>query len=303
MVIQRRPRWPRARCSRANPTFCGDRGSRNWSDRASRPILVGGRPTVRKRARIPLSPPDPHDHLVLLRYPEPIHVTHDQQWRIFQRQGILLELGERGVEVLPLTLIFPAEVIALPYVGPTLATRGLGRTAFKCVPLARGVGICRGGLVQHSAKIDEMGLRRRPFFQFGGFPLSDEFIWCQFGWPREPDSAYRSSCINTETAKQVNPSKRFHTAQRLFPRWVVTVWSELRSCVNRQIEATSVCNVGLSDHQGRKRTCHLSRANLNFSATRSNRLGSNSLPPILTRSVFLPSNRSILVERPQPQSA
>ena len=44
------------------------------------------------------------------------------------------------------------------------------------LPFARRIGVGRRRFVQQPAKVDEMGMRRRPFFEFGSLPFSDELI-------------------------------------------------------------------------------------------------------------------------------
>jgi hypothetical protein len=107
---------------------------------------------------------------------EPVHIADDQQRRVFQSQGILLKLGEGGIQVLSLALGFPAKVIPLPYVCPALAAGGFGGAALERVPLARWIGVRGRRFVQQPAQVNKMGMGRRPFFQFGGLPFSDELI-------------------------------------------------------------------------------------------------------------------------------
>ena len=68
-----------------------------------------------------------------------VEVADDQQRRIFESESILLKLPECGVQVLALPFIFPAEVAALPDVGPTLAATCLRGAALKAVEITRGL--------------------------------------------------------------------------------------------------------------------------------------------------------------------
>nr|WP_240790283.1 hypothetical protein [Rhodobacter sp. SY28-1] len=52
-----------------------------------------------------------------------VHVGHNQQRRVFQRDSVLLKLGEGGVQVLALALVFPGEAVLAPDIGPAFATR------------------------------------------------------------------------------------------------------------------------------------------------------------------------------------
>ena len=79
-----------------------------------------------------------------------IEVADDQQGRIFEGESILLELPECGVQVLALAFIFPAEVAALPDVGPTLAATCLRSTALKAVEITRGSACAGDGAITES---------------------------------------------------------------------------------------------------------------------------------------------------------
>ena len=68
--------------------------------------------------------------------PEPLHVRDDQQRRVLQRQRVQAELAEGGVEVRPLALVLPCEVVALPDIGPAVAARVLAGAPLEAVRLA-----------------------------------------------------------------------------------------------------------------------------------------------------------------------
>ena len=72
---------------------------------------------------------------------EPQHVGDDQQRRILQRQRVLPELSERRVEIGPLALVFPGEVMPLPHVCPAVAAGLLARAPLEAVRLAGRVGL------------------------------------------------------------------------------------------------------------------------------------------------------------------
>ena len=108
--------------------------------------------------------------------PEPHHVGHDQQRRVLQRQRVLPELVERRVEVGAPPLVFPGEVVALPDVGPAVAAGVPARSSLEAVRLTRRVGIGRRRLVQQTAQVDEVLLRRRALLQLRGPPLRDELV-------------------------------------------------------------------------------------------------------------------------------
>ena len=52
---------------------------------------------------------------------EAVEVADDQQRRVLQRLAAIAGAAECGVEVLVLALVLPAEVAALPDVGPAFA--------------------------------------------------------------------------------------------------------------------------------------------------------------------------------------
>jgi hypothetical protein len=92
---------------------------------------------------------------------EAVEIADDKERRVLQREGVLLELREGGVQVFPLALVFPSEMAALPNVGPTLAPGRLSRAALEGEPIAGGVGIGWRWFAKHGAQVIEMRLRRR----------------------------------------------------------------------------------------------------------------------------------------------
>ena len=108
--------------------------------------------------------------------PEPLHVGDDQQRRVLQRQRVRPELPECGVEVFPLPLVLPGEVVALPDVGPAVAAGVLASAPLEAVSLAARVGLGWRRLAEQPAQIDEVLLRGRAFLQLGGAPLVDELV-------------------------------------------------------------------------------------------------------------------------------
>ncbi|MEZ4572745.1 MAG: hypothetical protein R2849_20995 [Thermomicrobiales bacterium] len=71
-------------------------------------------------------------------------------------------------------LVLPGEVIAVPDVGEALAAAGLGDAALEGVEGPFAIGLSRGLHPERPAEVDEMLLRRRPFFQAGVAPLGLE---------------------------------------------------------------------------------------------------------------------------------
>ena len=96
--------------------------------------------------------------------------------RVLERQRVLPELLEGGVEIGAPSLVFPGEVVALPDVRPVVAARVLARASLEAVPLAGRIGLDRRRLAQQPAQVDEVLLRGRALLQLGGPPLGDELV-------------------------------------------------------------------------------------------------------------------------------
>ena len=60
-----------------------------------------------------------------------VHVAHHQQRRVFQVGAVFEKLVIGGVEVFLFALVFPAEEIFFPDIGPAFAAAVLGRAFFK----------------------------------------------------------------------------------------------------------------------------------------------------------------------------
>ena len=112
---------------------------------------------------------------------EPAHVRDDQQGRIFQRERVLPQLVERGVEVRTLPLVLPGEAVTLPHVRPTFATGVLERATLEAVVITLGIGLGRSRFAQQPAQVDEVLLRRGALLQLRGVPLRNELIRNHFG--------------------------------------------------------------------------------------------------------------------------
>src|SRR5207245_991776 len=105
---------------------------------------------------------------------EAIHVADNQERRVFQRDGIALQLREGGIQVFALALVFPTEAAALPDVGPALSAGRFRRALLEGVPFALRVGIARRALTQNGAQVVEMRLRGRALGQLRGLPFVNE---------------------------------------------------------------------------------------------------------------------------------
>ena len=111
--------------------------------------------------------------------PEPAHVRDDQERRVLQRERVLPELVERGVQVGVLPLVLPGEAVPLPHVRPPRPAGVLMRSALEAVVVALGVGLRRRGFPEQPAQVDEVLLRRGALLQLRGLPLGDELVWGQ----------------------------------------------------------------------------------------------------------------------------
>lgn len=107
---------------------------------------------------------------------EAIEIAHDQERRIVERLAIAKELLVRGVEVLVLPLVFPAELLIEPDIGPTLAIVGRVDAFLKREPFARRINIGGLGMIEQFAQIEEVLLIGAAFRKVGGLPFGDELV-------------------------------------------------------------------------------------------------------------------------------
>ena len=82
-------------------------------------------------------------------------VADDKQRRVVELQGVVGELLEGGAEVAAWLLVFPAEVLALPDVGPAIAAGRFSGAALETVIFR----VARLGDGKQVAEVVEMGLR------------------------------------------------------------------------------------------------------------------------------------------------
>ena len=83
--------------------------------------------------------------------PEPAHVRDDQERRVLQRERVLPQLVERGVEVGVLPLVLPGEAVPLPHVRPARSAGVLVRSPLEAVVVALGVVLGRRGFAEQPA--------------------------------------------------------------------------------------------------------------------------------------------------------
>ena len=155
---------------------------------------------------------------------EPHHVRDDQQRRVLQRQRVLPELIEGGVEIGVLALVLPREAVPLPHVGPAVAAGVLARASLEAVVPAGGVGLGRRRLAEQPAQIDEMLLRRGALLQLRRPPLGDELTGCHVIEITGASSSWRDSEVfrrragltaKSDSARSTLPALLPHRGARL----------------------------------------------------------------------------------------
>jgi hypothetical protein len=100
-------------------------------------------------------------------------VADDEQRRVVELQGVVGELLQGGVEVAARLLVLPAEVAALPDVGPAVPSASLPGAALEAVV----VGVARLVDAEQVAKVVKMSLRAGAFGDEAGVVLSDARDW------------------------------------------------------------------------------------------------------------------------------
>jgi len=117
-----------------------------------------------------------------------VQVADDEEERVGERVAVKEELVIGVVQILVLTLVFPAEEILFPDIGEAIAAAVLFRALFKAKVFARGIGLGGRGMAQHAAQVQEMLLRGGAFLELDFSPLGDEFRGVQrflpTGWGR-----------------------------------------------------------------------------------------------------------------------
>lgn len=99
-------------------------------------------------------------------------VADDEQRRVFKLQGVVGELLEGGAQVAAGFLVFPAEMAALPDVGPAVARAGFLGAALETVV----VRIAWLGDAEQVAEVVEMCLCPGAFGELVVFPEGDEMF-------------------------------------------------------------------------------------------------------------------------------
>ena len=83
-------------------------------------------------------------------------IARHQQWRVLQVSLIAHKLCVGRTQALVLALVLPAEVSALPHIGPTVAATYLLSASVKRIELAVRIDFGGRRLVQNPTKIKKM---------------------------------------------------------------------------------------------------------------------------------------------------
>lgn len=116
---------------------------------------------------------------------ETVQVADDQQRRVFEGFAVEQQLVVGGYQVLVLAFVLPAEVAALPDVGPAVAAAGLADAALEGVEGSLGIGRGRLVLAQQFADVEKVLLAGAAFGEVGPLPLGDKVLWGHARLPEE----------------------------------------------------------------------------------------------------------------------
>jgi hypothetical protein len=105
-----------------------------------------------------------------------VHVGHDQQWGVFQRDAVLQELRERGFQVFATAFVFPREMALAPDVCPAVAATRLAGALFEGEPLPRGISRNRINHAEQFAQVIEMALGGGPLLEFNVAPFRQKLV-------------------------------------------------------------------------------------------------------------------------------
>jgi hypothetical protein len=90
---------------------------------------------------------------------DPVVIGNDQQRRVVQRLGVLLELAQRLLQILVRSLVLPGEMILEPNIGKTRATAGFADAALEGEKVTFRIERLRFGVTNEIAEIEKMRLR------------------------------------------------------------------------------------------------------------------------------------------------
>ena len=132
-----------------------------------------------------------------------VAVADDEQRRVVERQGVGHQLLEGGAEIAAGALVLPAEVAALPDIGPAMPGAGARGAALEAVV----VGIVGRLDAEHGAQVEEKWLRAGAFGERVVTPSGDELGGCHGGSHGAifAEIAARCSCCSHPATMQGNP--------------------------------------------------------------------------------------------------
>jgi hypothetical protein len=107
---------------------------------------------------------------------DPVGVGDDEKRGRAEGLGIAEKLGKGGFQVLALALVFPAEAILAPDIGPAFTAGSFGDATLEGEPFAFGVGGDGRGDVEEVAEVVEMGLGGGAFLELHLPPFVDEIL-------------------------------------------------------------------------------------------------------------------------------
>ena len=108
--------------------------------------------------------------------PDLLHVGHNQQRRVLQRVGVLLQLRIGLDQVFPVALVFPRKTLPLPNVGKAGCVADLPGRLLKGVFGAVPIDVARFRYSKDLAQIEKMLLSRGSFGTGGAPPFGNEIF-------------------------------------------------------------------------------------------------------------------------------
>jgi hypothetical protein len=108
--------------------------------------------------------------------PDLLHVRDNEQRRVFERVGVLLQLRIGFNQVASLTLVLPGEAVPLPDIGKAGSVADLAGRFLERVFGAMPIHIGRLRYSEKIADIEKMFLSGRPLSTRGPTPLGNKFV-------------------------------------------------------------------------------------------------------------------------------
>jgi len=132
-----------------------------------------------------------------------VEVAHHEERWVVQGFAVLQELLVRGLQVLPLALVFPGEMAAFPDVRESVSTSRLAGALLESIGIACRVAVVRRGDADHAAEIDEVLLGGSPLGRCTARPLCSELCWSQGathgrrGESKRPGCRHSRACFHS----------------------------------------------------------------------------------------------------------